>query len=82
MIQELTKSQLLIIDKSLGLYQAGIEAVIAGIIACKLAEEGDTSYVAYWESQKILLAQVTLLRLLFTKQRDMSDIPPTLRTSD
>lgn len=75
-MKSLTENQLLIIDKSLGLYQMGIEAVIAGVVACKLVDITDPVYTAYWDSQKKLLAEVTLMRLLFVNERAM----PTLKT--
>ncbi len=79
-MKSLSENQLLIVDKSLGLYQTGIEAVIAGIIACKLVDIDDSAYTAYWDSQKKLLAEVTLLRLLFFTEREggfTSETPTT-----
>jgi len=67
---ELDRNQLFILDKSLGLYQTGVEAVIAGIIAYKLIDTADPSYTAYWESQKQLLSEVINLRLVFVNQRE------------
>lgn len=75
-MKSLTENQLLIIDKSLGLYQTGIEAVIAGIVACKLVDITDPVYTAYWDSQNKLLAEVTLIRLLFLNEREL----PVLKT--
>lgn len=69
-MEKLTLAQLLIVDKSLSLFQIAIEGVIGGITACRLVMVGDPVYDKYEESQQKLLAEVTKLRLMFVHERE------------
>lgn len=69
-MDKLTLPQLLIIDKSLSLFQQAIESTIGGITACRLVELSDPVYDKYAESQVKLLAEVTKLRLMFVHERE------------
>ena len=69
-MEKFTLPQLLIIDKSLSLFQQAIESSIGGILACRLVELTDPVYDKYSESQVKLLAEVTKLRLMFVHERD------------
>ena len=68
-MDKLTLPQLLIVDKSLSLFQDAIESAIGGITACRLVELDDPTYSKYSESQVKLLAEVTKLRLMFCHER-------------